>query len=258
MASNNNKFDKRKQNHPFKETMDKLLEESGEKPADLYKSIGVTQQAFSRWTNNGFPTVENLLKIADHFNCSLNYLVGLSKVKSPDASLQKICDYTGLSEKAVNYLHEMTLSPVREYKRPLHLLNTVLSDPGITPNEKTRIIKASNDKLPDGISAEDCVIRTVDFPVSLFSLVDQYITSGNVVRILDRYDSKSRDIISPEDYHRKKDDEEWLMKTVSFNSSEDMTETYSAGELYKELIMLRIREALEYYRKEQSNGIDKT
>lgn len=42
--------------------------------------------------------------IADYFNVSIDYLLGLSDAPTPDKDLQFICDSTGLSIKAVNQL----------------------------------------------------------------------------------------------------------------------------------------------------------
>lgn len=51
------------------------------------------------------PSVESLLRIAGVFDVSVAYLTGESDVKCPDVTVQAICKYTGLSERAVNVLH---------------------------------------------------------------------------------------------------------------------------------------------------------
>lgn len=51
------------------------------------------------------PDVEALVKIADAFDVSVDYLVREDVPRTRDTKIQDICDYTGLSEDAVNVLH---------------------------------------------------------------------------------------------------------------------------------------------------------
>ena len=50
--------------------------------------------------------VEYLRYLADFYGVSTDYLLGLTDVKAPDASLRAVCEYTGLSEGAVNRLKD--------------------------------------------------------------------------------------------------------------------------------------------------------
>lgn len=51
---------------------------------------------------------DTLVKIADYFNVSTDYLLGRTKVSTTDMNLQGICDYVNLSEKAVNNIADFT------------------------------------------------------------------------------------------------------------------------------------------------------
>jgi len=80
----------------------------------LSEFLQISPQAVNQFKQGqNFPKTENLVKIAQYFNCSLDYLIGLSDVRSPDADVQAVCDYTGLSEKAVSHLH-CTADEVKE------------------------------------------------------------------------------------------------------------------------------------------------
>ena len=47
------------------------------KQQDLAKALNVTKQSVSNWENNKrLPDVNTLIKLADFYNCSLDYLVG--------------------------------------------------------------------------------------------------------------------------------------------------------------------------------------
>lgn len=72
----------------------------------LSSEIGVSRQAISQYCDGStVPNADKLLKIAEYFNVSLDYLCGRSEAATTNKDLQFICDYTGLSEKAVLTLH---------------------------------------------------------------------------------------------------------------------------------------------------------
>ena len=68
----------------------------------LAAAIGVTRQTVSNYmTGQSSPDWETLAKIAQFFNVSTDYLVGLHNNPAPNADVRAACDYTGLSEYAV-------------------------------------------------------------------------------------------------------------------------------------------------------------
>ena len=106
---NPNIYDPGKLEDPFKNRLNKLIDESDnakETKAGLKEALGVqSDETIRLYTNGqGFPSTQKLLKIARYFNCSLDYLIGLSDVRNPDASLQGACNYTGLSEESIEIL----------------------------------------------------------------------------------------------------------------------------------------------------------
>ncbi len=199
--------------------------------AELAAILGVTPEMVRRYCEaKEFPSTKKLLTIARYFNVSLDYLIGLSDVKNPNAEIKAICEYTGLSEKSVAFLHHLNESTICENRRPLHLLNIVLGE-----------------CKPSDIFPSD----------SIFSLMDQYITAGDIVRKLDN-EIKPQDYESPEQFTAKLNEEKIKRKTITIESSDEMLEILSVAELYKERKMQLIRAELERYRKEQKNGLDKT
>lgn len=72
----------------------------------LAEAIGCSRQTVSLYANgNASPDAEKLKLIADFFHVSTDYLLGRTNAKTQNADLRAICDYTGLSEKAVSELH---------------------------------------------------------------------------------------------------------------------------------------------------------
>lgn len=72
----------------------------------LKDCLGVSAQAINQYKLGvSRPSLENLCKIADYYGVSVDYLVGHTTVKSRDTTMQAVCNYTGLSEEAVEVLH---------------------------------------------------------------------------------------------------------------------------------------------------------
>ena len=84
-----------------------LREEKGETQQELANAVGITRQSLSRYEIAArTASVEVLGALAQHFNVSADYLLGLSDVKSTEQDIQTACEATGLSEKAVLSLCE--------------------------------------------------------------------------------------------------------------------------------------------------------
>lgn len=91
----------------FTEVFRKLVGEVTQQEAA--EKIGVTRQNVGRWlAGMNTPDIEALEKIADAYDVTTDYLLGRTKVKTTDPNLREFCDYTGLSLKSVEFLHEQT------------------------------------------------------------------------------------------------------------------------------------------------------
>ena len=94
-------------NDPFPTRLRELMESRGTRQEDLTDVLGVkSRQSVTGYTDGGtVPTSDKLIALAKYFNVSVDYLIGLTDVAKPDTELQAVCDYIGLSEKAVEELH---------------------------------------------------------------------------------------------------------------------------------------------------------
>lgn len=137
MKKYKNQLNKEQYENALKERLRELIsegtesrEEIAKRKAELADYIGVSTSALSLYlVGNNFPSTERLLKIANYYECSLDYLIGLSDTRSPNATIQSICEYTGLSERAVDMLHSIKTDGF-EGDKTLAVLNLLLSDPG--------------------------------------------------------------------------------------------------------------------------------
>lgn len=84
----------------------KLREERGKTVRDFAKQVYIASPTISSIENEKiYPTVEQVIQYQKEFNVSLDYLVGLTKTKDIDNNM--ITMYTGLSEGAIEYLHNL-------------------------------------------------------------------------------------------------------------------------------------------------------
>lgn len=70
-----------------------LLEQRGESSADFARALDVSPSIVSYWLSgarNPFATQNSLLKIAQHFGVSPNYLLGVKENTTNDAELNEI------------------------------------------------------------------------------------------------------------------------------------------------------------------------
>lgn len=69
------------------------------------KDIGIPYPTFQKYINHTSECpAKNLVKIAKYYNVSVDYLLGNTKIKTPNMKLQAIGQITGLSENAINNL----------------------------------------------------------------------------------------------------------------------------------------------------------
>ncbi len=67
---------------------------NNKKPTPVGREIGISSGVISTWKKEGYcPSGEMLIKVADYFNCSIDYLVGRSdcmKVQKSDFSYEEL------------------------------------------------------------------------------------------------------------------------------------------------------------------------
>jgi transcriptional regulator with XRE-family HTH domain len=110
----------------------------------LAEYCGVARQSVAQWKDGKTkPDIYYLEKIAEFFNCSTDYLIGLTDIKSTDKDIQAIGNYTGLEEKTINTLQlindtgKIDELMAYEVQNELKILNAVIV--GIAYN--TNILK---------------------------------------------------------------------------------------------------------------------
>ncbi len=93
-----------KANSPLSKRLQMLITD----PAALKNHLGCSLQAINQYKQGtSFPKTENLIKIADFYQVSVDYLLGITDVQQRDTSLQSVNMLTGLSVGAICKLNEI-------------------------------------------------------------------------------------------------------------------------------------------------------
>jgi len=105
----------------FADRLSDLMADRGLGPRTVAAAVGIGHASISKYTDDkAEPGINSLVKLADYFGVSLDYLAGRTDVESPNDTIQGVADYTGLSEKAINALRsirekDLTSEDVYEY-----------------------------------------------------------------------------------------------------------------------------------------------
>lgn len=91
----------------FRFNLNKAMRERGVKQKDLAAALGMSENMISYYCNGDkVPNLVRLKEIAQHLNVSTDYLLGLSSNMTTDKELDFVCNYTGLSEAAIQMLRD--------------------------------------------------------------------------------------------------------------------------------------------------------
>jgi len=65
----------------FREKISELIEYSGKPLSELARISGIAQSKLSNWTRyDVIPETKSLIQIVKYFNCSLDFLIGISEI----------------------------------------------------------------------------------------------------------------------------------------------------------------------------------
>ncbi len=93
---------------PLTQRLNELITDSNE----LKDFLGCSIQAVNQYKLGiSRPSLENLCKIADFYGVSTDYILGRTPTKTPDLKKRAMCDYSGLTESALEFLHSLQDSP---------------------------------------------------------------------------------------------------------------------------------------------------
>lgn len=90
----------------FSERLKQLRQEKGITQATLALQLNIAKTTLASYEQGkNEPSLQMLIKIAEYFNVSLDYLLGLSNISSTNPSLTYMGKYLGLTEESMQTLH---------------------------------------------------------------------------------------------------------------------------------------------------------
>jgi len=99
-------------NTPFATRLRELMDERKVTQQTLAEETELTRQAISQYSDGSvLPNIDRLLKIANYFNVSCDYMLGNTDVRKLDMTIQQIAAHTGLSEWAIELLSGINNTP---------------------------------------------------------------------------------------------------------------------------------------------------
>ncbi|MCD7778866.1 MAG: helix-turn-helix transcriptional regulator [Clostridiales bacterium] len=110
----------------FWERFFNLCEECDIKPNPLGKKLGISSGSFTKWKNGSNPSGDSLIKLADYFNCSADYLLGRTDNRtSPsdngicltDSEENLIITYRSMNEEGQDFLMKTAEFAKSQYKK---------------------------------------------------------------------------------------------------------------------------------------------
>ncbi|KEH91633.1 XRE family transcriptional regulator (plasmid) [Clostridium botulinum C/D str. BKT12695] len=97
--------------------------EKGINQPELAKILNVSKQTVSNWENGKrTPDADTLTKLADFFNCSVDYLLGKTDILSPNSTIQNAINKSSTLELLKKLIDEHVI------KEPEDVTNIQLND----------------------------------------------------------------------------------------------------------------------------------
>ncbi len=117
----------------FAQRLKVLRKERGITQQQLADGVGISKGGLSYYENAGrTPDISILERFADYFGVTTDYLLGRTNAQTQKAKLQSVCNYTGLSDKAVNLLSDLKENSPAQLRVINFLLEQAAGDMDIT------------------------------------------------------------------------------------------------------------------------------
>lgn len=92
----------------FGKRLKELRKANGYMIEQFAEAVGISKSTVGYYENNNrMPDIEILSRIADVLKVSADYLIGKTNTTAMRGKMKTVCDFTGLSDTAVEYLAEL-------------------------------------------------------------------------------------------------------------------------------------------------------
>lgn len=137
----------------FYDKFEQLCREKGVSPTSVARENGITQQSVSLWKKRGStPKAETIQKLADYFNVSVDYLLGINPLPVKN---------DGTSSK------EQELSAILNFFRDLgYVLLNIIEDSAVAVILDRRLNKWYEIPIEDLLKIEDSITTFAKFQIN--------------------------------------------------------------------------------------------
>lgn len=168
--------DKRFNNNNLKSAIIK----SGMTREQIAEKVGCDTSSITKYCNGDrYPKTDIIIKLAELFNCSTDYLLGVSDAKTDDKNLQFVCDYIGLRVSTIARLRY-----IKEHKKPIcssDMYSFQYYLENLTDNEYEQLQKGelNCDKVYQDIRLSEFFDDVIDYLVNNIELILNTIELSN-------------------------------------------------------------------------------
>lgn len=188
-------------NAVFPKTLRSLMNEQKVTQSALAQAVGRTRQMVSLYCDgSSSPDWQTLLSISAYFGVSVDYLLGNSVARSFDGNMRQACQFTGLSQSAVEQLHSaLSVSNAGEISLQ-SIVSYILTSSLFRENVLPQICKAHNARYQ--------ILQRIDVPVEQLldpntaKRVDGDSFDPYIDHAIEYLNANSYAVISPEDMYR--------------------------------------------------------
>lgn len=148
----------------FAQRLKALRKERGVTQQQLADGVGISKGGLSYYENAGrTPDISILERFADYFGVTTDYLLGRTNAQTKKTKLQAVCNYTGLSDKAVNLLSDLKENSPAQLRAINFLLEQAAGDMDIVYD------------IDDTDNYEGSILNAVVRYLNRYSSYDEYL-----------------------------------------------------------------------------------
>ena len=108
----------------FKEIFIRLCNEKGVAPTVVCKSVGLSDAAFSKWTDESVPRRATLMRIADYFGTTVAYLTGVVDDPDPIALIDPSKKSPPIIEKIDEAMKDLSEEDLKDLEKYIDFLRS--------------------------------------------------------------------------------------------------------------------------------------
>ncbi len=92
----------------FWEKYCEVCEKNNTRPNTVGKFLGISPGTINSWKNGSIPNGETLIKLAEYFDCSIDYLLGKTEEPNRNKLVFKMSELlSSLSDEEINFVCEL-------------------------------------------------------------------------------------------------------------------------------------------------------